>query len=73
MKSPLMILGVLLIVLGALAIGYQSFTYPKEEKLAQIGDVKLTAETDKRVDIPPYLGGLAIAAGLVLVVVGRKR
>lgn len=73
MKSPLMIIGILLIVLGALSLTYQSFTYPKEDKLAQIGDVKLTAQSDKTVEIPPYLGGLAIAAGVILMVVGRRR
>jgi uncharacterized membrane protein len=73
MKSPLMIVGIILIVLGIFGASYQSFTYPKQEKVAEIGDLKVTAETDKTVHIPPYLGGLAIAAGLVLVVISRKR
>lgn len=73
MKSPLMIIGVILIVAGIFAASYQSFTYPKQEKIAELGDLKITADTDKTVHIPPYLGGLAIAAGLVLVVISRKR
>ena len=73
MKSITTIVGVFLIIAGILILGYQGFTYTKQEKIAQIGDVKLTADTEKTVYLPPVLGGIALVAGLVLVVVGRKQ
>lgn len=73
MKSPLSIIGVILIVLGIFVASYQTLTYKKQEQIAQIGDVKITTDADKTVNFPPYLGGLTIAAGLVLVLVGRKK
>lgn len=73
MKSTLMIIGILLIVGGIFAASYKTFTYPKEDKIVEVGSLNITADTHKTVDIPPYLGGLAIAAGLVLVVISRRK
>ncbi len=74
MKYPMtLILGILLILGGVLALSYHTFTYPKEEKIMQIGEMHITADTNKTVDIPPYLGAFALVAGIVLVVVGRKK
>lgn len=72
MKSTLSIVGIFLIIVGILALSYQSFTYTKNENVALIGDLKVTAETQKTVNLPPILGGLSIVAGLVLVFAGRK-
>lgn len=72
MKSLVTIIGICLIVIGVLALAYQGITYTKQEKVAQIGNVQITADTQKTVYFPPVLGGLALVAGVVLVVVGRK-
>lgn len=72
MKS-LVLFGIILIIAGIVALGYQGFTYTKREPIVQIGDLKVTADTEKTVYLPPYLGGAAIVAGIVLVVVGRKK
>jgi uncharacterized membrane protein len=73
MKSIISVIGILLILAGIGVFAYQGFTYTKQEKIAQIGDVNITADTQKTVYFPPIVGGLALVAGLVLVVVGRKK
>lgn len=73
MKSPITVVGLLLVIAGILALSYQGYTYQKPEEIAKIGNVKITAEQDKTIQFPPYLGGAALAAGLVLVIVGRKK
>ncbi len=73
MKSIISIVGIFLILAGIIAFAYQGFTYTKQEKVAQIGDLKITADTEKTIHFPPILGGLALAAGLILVVIGRKK
>ena len=72
MKSTISIVGILLIIAGILTLTYQGFTYTKQEKIAQIGQVNVTADTQQTVYFPPILGGAAIVVGIVLVVVGRK-
>ncbi len=72
MKGITSTLGILLIILGVITLVYQGITYTKHETVAQIGDLKVTADTEKTIHFPPLLGGLSLVAGIVLVVVGRK-
>lgn len=71
--KPISWLGVLLVVLGALALAYQGFGYTRQEKVLDVGPIHATAERHERVSIPPLLGGLALVGGVVLLVVGAKR
>jgi len=71
---PVAIIGLVLIVLGLAALAYQGVTYTSREKVLDIGPIHATAEREKTVPLPPVLGVVAVAAGVVLVVAGvRKR
>jgi len=67
------IVGALLIVLGAAGLVYKNFSYESEETIAQIGDLKATAETEKNVPIPAVLGIVAIIAGVLVIAVGSRK
>ena len=69
----LMILGVALILLGVVGLVYQGITYTTREKVLDIGDLHVTTERQKTIPVPAVVGGLALAAGIALVVVGAKR
>ena len=71
--KPLMIVGILLVILGIVALSYQRITYTTEEKIAEIGPLKATAEREKSIPLPPVLGGLALVAGAVMVVASYRR
>ncbi len=71
--KPSMMLGIVLIVLGALALAYQGFNYTKQEKVLDIGPIHATAEEQKHVSIPPILGGLALVGGILLVITGSRK
>lgn len=71
MKSITNIAGILLIVLGILSFAYQGVTYTTQEKVAEIGSLKLTEDTKKTISFPPIAGGLSIVAGIVLVALAR--
>lgn len=71
--KPITWLGILLVILGALAIAYQGFNYTRQEKVLDVGPIHATAERHERVSIPPLLGGLALVGGIALLVVGAKR
>lgn len=72
MKTITTLVGILLIVLGVATFAYQGFSYTKQEKLAQIGNVEVTANTEKKVYFPPLLGGLSLVAGVALVIFTRR-
>jgi uncharacterized protein YjeT (DUF2065 family) len=71
MKTTLTITGIVLILLGIFSFAYPGFTYKEEKPVADIGPIHVAQEEQKRVSLPPLAGGLAIVAGIVLVVVGR--
>ena len=67
------LVGIALIVLGIVAFTYQGITYTSREKIIDIGPIQATADTQKTIPLPPLLGGLVLAGGIVLVIVGAKK
>jgi hypothetical protein len=68
-----MLVGIGLIVFGVIALAYQGFSYTTNERVAEIGPIKVNAEKEKKVPLPPILGALALAGGIALVIAGSKR
>jgi hypothetical protein len=66
-------LGIALIVLGLAALAYQGFTYTSRETVLDIGPLHATAEREKTVPLPPIVGGIAVASGVVLLIVGARK
>jgi len=72
-NNPLRIIGILLIVLGLVALAYQGITYTKSEKVLEVGPITATKETKKTIPLPPVLGGVALLGGIVLLVASSSR
>ena len=51
------ILGVVLILLGVLALAYQRITFTSRETVLDVGPIEATAERQKTIPLPPMLGG----------------
>ena len=73
MKAPAMLIGIALIALGLIALVYQGITYTTREKVVDLGPLKITAQNEKTIPLPPILGGLALAGGIVLVVATARK
>jgi hypothetical protein len=67
------IAGIVLIVLGALALAYQEFNYTDTKQVAQIGSLKIQDDETKSIPLPPIVGGIFIAAGVAALFVGGRR
>jgi hypothetical protein len=67
------IIGIVLVILGALALGYGGFTYVTRDKVVDAGPVQITADREKTVWIPPVVGGIAVVGGLILLATGSRR
>jgi uncharacterized membrane protein YidH (DUF202 family) len=65
-------LGVVLIVLGVLALAYGGFTYTHEKKVVDLGPIQASKKETSTVPLPPILGMVAILGGCVLLVTGKK-
>jgi len=66
------IAGIILIVLGVIALAYGGISYTREEEILDIGPVEATVESRETIPLPPILGGLALAGGVVLLIAGSK-
>ena len=66
------LVGLVLIVLGVLALAYQGITYTTHKKVLDIGPIQATKEEHNTIPLPPIVGGLALVGGIVLLVAGRK-
>jgi hypothetical protein len=73
MKSLISLIGILLIIFGIAVLGYQGITYTKREKIAQVGDIQVTADTEKTIYFSPLVGGLSLIAGVILLVIRKKQ
>jgi UDP-N-acetylmuramyl pentapeptide phosphotransferase/UDP-N-acetylglucosamine-1-phosphate transferase len=66
------LVGILLIVAGALVLAYQGINYTREKKVVDMGPVHVTQESHEHIPLPPILGGLALVGGVVLLVMGAR-
>ncbi len=66
------ILAVLLIVFGLLALVLGGINYTTHKKVLDVGPIQATTEQRKSIPLPPVVGIVAVGAGVVLLLVGRR-
>jgi hypothetical protein len=65
-------LGMILITLGLVGLAWGGFTYTTREKVVDIGPIHATRDKTHTVPLPPIAGAVALIAGAVLLVGGKK-
>ena len=66
-------LGILLAILGVLALAYQGFSYTHREKVLNLGPIHATRDDTQHIAIPPGTGAFALLGGAALLVIGAKQ
>jgi uncharacterized membrane protein len=64
--------GIILIILGAVMLIWTGFTYTKKEKVVDAGPLEISADRQKSVNWPPYLGGVLLVGGIVIILTAKK-
>ncbi|MEK7407178.1 MAG: DUF3185 domain-containing protein [Acidobacteriota bacterium] len=65
-------LGMILIALGLIGLGWGGFTYTTRDTVVDIGPIHATREKIHNVLLPPIAGAVALSGGVVLLVAGRR-
>ncbi len=65
--------GIILIILGTVILLYQGITYTTKEEVVDLGPLQVSQEHTRTIPLPPILGGISLAAGIVLVFAARRR
>jgi uncharacterized membrane protein YidH (DUF202 family) len=71
--NSIKLVGVVLIVLGALGLVYGGFSYTKDTTALKVGPLEMTVQEKKTVNVPLWAGIGAIVVGGVLLVMGGKK
>jgi uncharacterized membrane protein YidH (DUF202 family) len=66
------LIGVLLIVLGIVALVMGGIRYTTREKVLDIGPIEATADKHHEIPISPIVGIASVVGGIVLVVAGGR-
>ncbi len=69
----MVVIGVILVVLGIVALIYQGIPYTSERDTVHLGPIQTSVETKKTFAIPPLVGGLMLAGGIVSIILGLKK
>ncbi|MEO5988575.1 MAG: DUF3185 domain-containing protein [Candidatus Eisenbacteria bacterium] len=67
------ILGIALIILGFVSLVYGGFSYRRDKTVVDLGGLQVHADQKQTLPISPIVGGVALLAGLLLVVTDRRR
>lgn len=67
------ITGIILIVAGILMMVFSGFNFTSKEKVLDIGPIQVNKEKEHHIGWPVWTGGIAVLAGIGLVVAGRKK
>ena len=67
------LIGFILIALGIVALAYQGISYTTRDRAVDLGPIQVTTERTRNIPLPPIVGAVAIVAGVVLLVYGRKK
>ena len=71
--KPVTLVGVVLIILGIVALAYQGITYTTREKVIDLGPLQASVDKKKSIPLPPIVGALALAGGVVMVIIGSRK
>ena len=67
------VLGIILIIIGLVGLIYGGFTYMQRDNTADIGVGEVSVnDTSERVNIHPAIGGIVLAAGIVMLFAGGR-
>jgi len=66
------LIGIVLIIIGIIMVVWTGFTYTKKEKVIDAGPIQISADREKTVNWPPYLGGILLVGGILIVVTSKK-
>jgi len=68
--KPATLVGIVLIVLGLVGLAYGGITYTAKQTTVQVGPLQVTTQEKKTIPIPSVAGGVLLAGGIVLLIVG---
>jgi hypothetical protein len=67
------IVGLVLVAIGMISLLWGGISWTHEETVVDLGPIEARARERETIPLPPLLGGVALAAGAILVLVPSGR
>ena len=67
------IVGIILVAIGVISLIYQGVPLTTREKVVDFGPLQAYREKKKTIPLPPVIGVLAIAGGILMIVAGVRK
>ncbi|GGF45097.1 hypothetical protein [Echinicola rosea] len=67
------LIGIILIIIGIAMFTFTGFSFKTEETVIDAGPIAINKTEDNNIGWPPYAGGIAIASGIILLAISRKK
>ncbi|CAN5825389.1 hypothetical protein BH11BAC3_BH11BAC3_04220 [soil metagenome] len=67
------VIGIILIVAGILMFVFRGINFTQEKKIVDIGPLEINKQEKKSVGWPMYAGGIAVVAGIIVLVADKKK
>jgi hypothetical protein len=72
MKRMAVVSGTVLLLFGIVGLVHPRFSYREKEEVAKIGPIKATIDTDKVVEISPFISVPLLLAGIGLILASPR-
>jgi uncharacterized membrane protein YidH (DUF202 family) len=66
-------IGIVLLVIGVLALVYGGISYNKNHTVLQVGSLNVTATEHKSIPVPAVAGVVVLVGGVAFLVLGMRR
>jgi hypothetical protein len=72
MRTTLAVIGVILIILGLVSLGFQSITFFTHERVVDAGPLQIDLARPHTIILNPIVGVVAVVVGLILLLSARR-
>jgi len=67
------VIGILLIVFGLVSLVWGGISWTREKTVIDLGPIEATTRERETIPLPPLIGGLLLAGGVGLLMVGSRQ
>ena len=70
--TPRRIVGLVLVIIGLVSLLWGGISWTREKTIVDIGPIEARSQERETIPLPPIVGGLALVAGTILLVVRER-
>lgn len=71
--DPIKLVAVIFILAGGFSLAYGKFSFTEEKHTAKVGDVAISVDERRTIDLPKWLGVSAVVVGSLLLLIPASR